>query len=86
VAQGYVASVSSDGNSFVVTDNSGPPLTVCYRGGAGERTVGEYVLVVGKLGLKKTSRKDDSKTESVVLLFKLQYNDYAGLHYLRLQN
>ncbi|EFJ41019.1 hypothetical protein VOLCADRAFT_99033 [Volvox carteri f. nagariensis] len=45
------SSVKPDANSFEVTDETGPPLLV--RGSAGERALGEYVLVVGKLGLRR---------------------------------
>ncbi|GLC43706.1 hypothetical protein PLESTM_001506600 [Pleodorina starrii] len=60
--QGYVANVSPDGNSFEVTDNTGPPLMVYRRASAGEHVPapGEYVLAVGKLGLKRSAKKDDS--------------------------
>ncbi|GIL60765.1 hypothetical protein Vafri_15298 [Volvox africanus] len=62
--QGYITSINPGGNTFEITDETGPPLTVYCKISAGERVTGEYVLVIGKLGLRRSSKKDDSKGPS----------------------
>lgn len=80
--QGHVCSVNADGNSFEVTDNTGPPLTVCCRTCPGQRELGEYVLVVGKLGPRRAAKRDNSENltavtpdiySSSIALFALPY-------------
>ncbi|GFR49230.1 hypothetical protein Agub_g11229 [Astrephomene gubernaculifera] len=57
-SQGHV--VNADESSFEVTDGTGPPITVCSRSSANQRLQGQYVLVVGKLGFKRASKKDEA--------------------------
>ncbi|GLI66585.1 hypothetical protein VaNZ11_010505, partial [Volvox africanus] len=58
--QGYITSINPSGSTLEVTDETGPPLTVYCKISTGERVTGEYVLVIGKLGLRRFSKKDDS--------------------------